>query len=443
MRDVLEPKGVPLLINDRVDVALAAQADGVHIGQDDMAAEDARLLLGRTAIIGLSIRTLAHVQAAPLDVLDYVAVGGIYGTTSKDTAAEPIGVAGLRDIVRAVRARDPEFPICAIAGINQSNAADVIAAGADGVAVISALSLAADPGTAARTLRGVVEAALAKRPRHDRHRAHHRRLGFERRRRHPGGPEDLRRARRLWRVRHHRADRAEHARRRRHPRRAARFHRRANRRRVLRPRHIGAVKIGMLSQGRGNRSGGARVWRATRRKNIVLDPVMVASSGDRLMHADAVGALRRAAHSARAGRHAQSAGSRRAHRRVALARNEREMEIQARQILALGARNVLIKGGHGEGEESVDLLIGQIGIGDVVRLTAPRIATANTHGTGCTLSSAIAAGLAKGRDLVSAVQDAKAYVTAAIAAADTLAVGQNPDIGHGPLHHFHAYWRTP
>ncbi len=116
------------------------------------------------------------------------------------------------------------------------------------------------------------------------------------------------------------------------------------------------------------------------------------------------------------------------------------MEIQARQILALGARNVLIKGGHGEGDESVDLLIGQ---GDVVRLSAPRIATKNTHGTGCTLSSAIAAGLAKGRDLVSAVQDAKAYVTAAIAAADTLAVGQNPDIGHGPLHHFHAYWRTP
>jgi thiamine-phosphate pyrophosphorylase len=163
LREVLERKGVPLLINDRVDVALAAQADGVHIGQDDMAAEDARLLLGRTAIIGLSIRTLAHVQAAPLDLLDYVAVGGIYGTTSKDTKAEPIGIAGLREIVQAVRARDPTFPICAIAGINASNAGEVIAAGADGVAVISALSLAPDPGEAARALRGVVDAALAKR----------------------------------------------------------------------------------------------------------------------------------------------------------------------------------------------------------------------------------------------------------------------------------------
>jgi hydroxymethylpyrimidine/phosphomethylpyrimidine kinase len=116
-----------------------------------------------------------------------------------------------------------------------------------------------------------------------------------------------------------------------------------------------------------------------------------------------------------------------------VARNEREMEIQARQILELGASNVLIKGGHGEGADSVDLLVGQ---GELVRLSAKRVATKNTHGTGCTLSSAIAAGLAKGADLVTAVQDAKTYATAAIAAADRLQVGH----GRGPLHHFHAQW---
>ena len=116
-----------------------------------------------------------------------------------------------------------------------------------------------------------------------------------------------------------------------------------------------------------------------------------------------------------------------------LARNEKEMEVQAREILALGARNVLIKGGHGEGAESVDLLIGQ---GEVVRFSASRIATQNTHGSGCTLSSAIAAGLAKGLDLVDAVRDAKSYVTAAIAAADELHIGR----GHGPLNHFYAQW---
>lgn len=162
---VLAPLDIPLLINDRVDVALAAEADGVHIGQDDMSAADARLLLGKTAIIGLSVKTLAQAREAPLDLLDYVAIGGVYGTTSKDNTSAPIGVDGLRQIAQAIRAREPKFPICAIAGINAENAADVIAAGADGVAVISALSQAPDPGLAARTLRNAVDVALEQRRR--------------------------------------------------------------------------------------------------------------------------------------------------------------------------------------------------------------------------------------------------------------------------------------
>ncbi|MEI7806026.1 MAG: thiamine phosphate synthase [Hyphomicrobiales bacterium] len=159
----LAPLDVPLLVNDRVDVALAAEADGVHIGQDDMPAADARLLLGRTAIIGLSIKTIAQAQEAPLEALDYVAIGGVYATTSKDNTSAPIGLDGLRQIVGTIRLRAPNMPICAIAGINESNAADVIAAGADGVAVISALSLARDPMAAAEALRVVIDAALAKR----------------------------------------------------------------------------------------------------------------------------------------------------------------------------------------------------------------------------------------------------------------------------------------
>jgi thiamine-phosphate pyrophosphorylase len=163
LRAVLEPAGVPLLINDRVDVALAAEADGVHVGQDDMAAADARLLLGRTAIIGLSVSTLDQAQAAPLDLVDYVGVGAVYPTGSKDDASTPIGVSGLREIVRAIRARAPNFPICGISGINAGNAAEVIGAGADGVAVISALSGAPDPRKATRDLRAVVDEALKRR----------------------------------------------------------------------------------------------------------------------------------------------------------------------------------------------------------------------------------------------------------------------------------------
>ena len=161
----LAPFNVPLLINDRIDVALAAGAAGVHVGQDDMAAADARRLLGRDAIIGLSVKTVAQAEAAPVELLDYAAIGGVFATSSKDNPDPPIGAAGLARIAGAFRGRAPDFPLCAIAGIDASNAAETIAAGADGVAVISALSLAPDPQAAARTLRATVDAALAQRRR--------------------------------------------------------------------------------------------------------------------------------------------------------------------------------------------------------------------------------------------------------------------------------------
>ncbi len=163
VKAALVPHGVPLLVNDRVDVALAAGADGAHVGQDDMAVEDARRLLGPEAIIGLSIKTVAQAEAAPVGLLDYVGIGGVFATTSKDNTAAPIGPAGLARIAEVFRRRAPKLPLCAIAGIDAGNAGGAIAAGADGVAVISALSLAPDPQAAARELRGVVDAAVGKR----------------------------------------------------------------------------------------------------------------------------------------------------------------------------------------------------------------------------------------------------------------------------------------
>lgn len=163
MGDALAGTKVPLLINDRVDVALAAEADGVHIGWDDISAADARLLLGRTAIIGLSIKTLQQAQDAPLQHLDYVCIGGVYETMSKDNPEPPIGAEGLRTIAAAIRKRAPLMPVGAIAGIDESNAATTIAAGADGVAIISALSMTDDPKAAARNMRAVIDTALARR----------------------------------------------------------------------------------------------------------------------------------------------------------------------------------------------------------------------------------------------------------------------------------------
>jgi thiamine-phosphate pyrophosphorylase len=163
IKAALAPFALPLVVNDRVDVTLAAAADGVHVGADDMAVEDARALLGPTAIIGLSINSMAEADAAPVELIDYAAISGVYATLSKQQKTAPIGTTGLSHIVATLRRRAPKLPLVGIAGINADNAAAVIAAGADGVAVISALSLVPDPAAAARRLREIVDAMLAKR----------------------------------------------------------------------------------------------------------------------------------------------------------------------------------------------------------------------------------------------------------------------------------------
>ena len=163
IKAALTPLAVPFVVNDRIDVALAAQADGVHIGPDDMTAEDARALLGPGAIIGVSIKSVEAAEAAPVDIINYAGVGGVYTTLSKEQKNPPIGPEGLSRIVKTLRRRAPNLPIAGIAGIDASNAAAVIAAGADGIAVISALTFAPDPAAAARTLREIVDGMLAKR----------------------------------------------------------------------------------------------------------------------------------------------------------------------------------------------------------------------------------------------------------------------------------------
>ena len=192
---------------------------------------------------------------------------------------------------------------------------------------------------------------------------------------------------------------------------------------------VHAVKIGMVAQRATIEAIVAALDRWPPR-HVVLDPVMVATSGDRLLDEGAVEALRTAL-IPRAVLVTPNLPEAAALLNEPVAASEAAIESQGRRLLAMGCRMVLIKGGHGEGAESIDYLIGGDG---VVALAAPRIATRNTHGTGCSLSSAIAAGLAKGEQLETAVRHAKAWISAAIAAADRLDVGR----GHGPIHHFHA-----
>ena len=118
IKAALGPLGVPLVVNDRIDVALAAGADGVHVGQQDMSVEDARRLLGPQAIVGLSIKTVAQAEAAPVALLSYVGIGGVFATASKENPSPPIGPDGLRKIAAIFRRRAPLLPLCGIAGID-------------------------------------------------------------------------------------------------------------------------------------------------------------------------------------------------------------------------------------------------------------------------------------------------------------------------------------
>jgi hydroxymethylpyrimidine/phosphomethylpyrimidine kinase len=194
---------------------------------------------------------------------------------------------------------------------------------------------------------------------------------------------------------------------------------------------VNAVKIGMLSAPAAIAAVAAGLdrWKQTL---VVLDPVMVASSGDRLLAPAAIDILKREL-IPRALVITPNLPEAAALLDAPIAETEGEMRAQAEKLLALGAKAVLIKGGHASGAEAIDLLVSRDA---VARLSAERVATKNTHGTGCTLSSAIAAGLAKGQRLGEAVSDAKQYVTEAIGCANELAVGH----GHGPVHHFHAWW---
>ena len=208
----------------------------------------------------------------------------------------------------------------------------------------------------------------------------------------------------------------------------------AQMRAVARDLDVRAIKIGMLATS-------AIIKAVTEGLNdfagipVVLDPVMVAASGDSLLDEGAVETLRAVLVpcatliTPNLAKSAKLLGE-------TEARDESEMEAQARKLRALGARAVLIKGGHAKGDQAVDILAEGEG---VLRLAMSRVPTRNTHGTGCTLSSAIAAELAKGAYLRDAVTKAKAYLTAALVHADELGIGK----GRGPVHHFHKWWPKP
>ena len=154
VKDILAPYKVPLIINDRLDVALAIDADGIHVGQSDMPWDIARHYLGHDKIIGLSVESVQDARDAEQLDVDYLGVSPIYFTPTKSDLKRELGLAGLRKIKSFSR-----FPLVGIGGLNASNAADVIKNGGDGVAVVSAICAADDPESATRELVEIVYSA--------------------------------------------------------------------------------------------------------------------------------------------------------------------------------------------------------------------------------------------------------------------------------------------
>lgn len=163
IRQAIIGTGVPLVINDRVDVALASGADGVHLGVDDMDAKTARQILGRSAIIGLTVKNMADAVRAAAMPADYACIGGVFETVSKVNPDVPVGIEGLSTLRAYLREQRPEMPVGAIAGIDLGRVPAVIAAGADGVAVISAIFRATDISKAAGDFRALIDKSLKER----------------------------------------------------------------------------------------------------------------------------------------------------------------------------------------------------------------------------------------------------------------------------------------
>ena len=159
LKSMLSSLSIPLIINDRLDIAMACKADGVHFGQSDMPIGDARRIVGRSMIIGVSAESVEDAVIAEREGADYIGLSPVYQTPTKTDTAPPLGLAGVTRIRQAVK-----IPAVAIGGINQSNAASVIEAGADGIAVVSAIICAQDPKSAARELLSEVKKGLTLRP---------------------------------------------------------------------------------------------------------------------------------------------------------------------------------------------------------------------------------------------------------------------------------------
>lgn len=433
LKRALSPLDIPLIINDRVDVALAVDADGVHIGQSDMPYDVARRLLGPDKIIGLSVETMEEVIAANALDVDYIGISPVYATPTKTDTLAPFGLKGIEEVMRLSRHR-----CVAIGGMNRDTIGEVIARGVEGVAVVSAIVAAESPREASEEL-----AAIIKRNRISNTRIiqssefkiqNYPRVltiaGSD-----SGGGAGIQADIKSISANGCFAASAITA--------------------ITAQNTLGvnaveglsidiiegqidavlsdigadSIKIGMLHSSEVVQCV-ARMLRKYNIKDVVLDPVMVSTSGHKLIEDSAIEVLK-----AELMPMARVITPNIPEAEILLGEaisEQGDLPAAARRLAEKYGVSVLLKAGHLVNDELIDIFYNHE-TEEIVELSARRVDTRNTHGTGCTLSSAFAAQLAKGLSLTEAARTAKHYINQAIIHGAHQEIGH----GHGPVAHFY------
>ena len=441
LKRALSPLGIPLIINDRVDVALAVDADGVHIGQSDMPYDVARRLLGPDKIIGLSVETMEEVIAANALDVDYIGISPVYATPTKTDTLAPFGLEGIEEVMRLSRHR-----CVAIGGMNRNTIGEVIARGVEGVAVVSAIVAADSPREASEELAAIIRnnrigSESSNRLGTSDNNSQLSSLNFQLAKvltiagSDSGGGAGIQAdiksisANGCFAASAITAITAQntlgvnaveglsidiiegqiYA--------------------VLSDIGADSIKIGMLHSSEVVQCV-ARMLRKYNIKDVVLDPVMVSTSGHRLIEESAIEVLK-----AELMPMARVITPNIPEAEILLGEaisKQGDLPAAARRLAEQYGVSVLLKAGHLVNDELIDIFYNHE-TEEVVELSAHRIDTRNTHGTGCTLSSALAAQLAKGLSLTEAARAAKHYINQAIIRGARQEIGH----GHGPVAHFY------
>ena len=440
LKTALLPLGIPLIINDRVDVALAVDADGVHIGQSDMPYETARALLGEEKIIGLSVETMEEVVAANALDVDYIGISPVYATPTKTDTLTPFGLEGIEEVMRLSRHR-----CVAIGGMNRDTIGEVIARGVEGVAVVSAIVAAKSPREASEELAAIIREHRSETSEFSEYSEHSEDsenpyfsikkvltiAGSD-----SGGGAGIQADIKSISANGCFAASAITA--------------------ITAQNTLGvnaveglsidviegqidavlsdigadSIKIGMLHSSEVVQCV-ARMLRKYDIKDVVLDPVMVSTSGHRLIEESAIEVLK-----VELMPMARVITPNIPEAEILLGESiskQGDLPDAARRLAEKYGVSVLLKAGHLVNDELIDIFYNHE-TEEVVELSARRVDTRNTHGTGCTLSSAFAAQLAKGLSLTEAACAAKHYINQAIIHGAHQEIGH----GHGPVHHFYA-----